>query len=219
MKIGMLGTGEVGRTLASRLVEVGHEVRMGSRTADGEAGRAWVEAAGEGASQGTFADAATFGEVVFLCVKGEHALAVLESAGGASLEGKVLVDVSNPLDFSQGFPPSLTVCNDDSLGEQVQRAHPKARVVKALNTMWNGLMARPRLIEESHQTFVSGDDDAAKATVRGLLTQFGWRDEEILDLGDITTARGTEMYLPLWVRIYGATQTGAFNMRLVKAHE
>lgn len=214
MKIAILGTGEVGRTIASKLVELGHEVCLGSRTADHEGATKWASEAGDRATHGTFADAARSAELVFNCTKGEHSLAVLEAAGKDALKGKVLVDVSNPLDFSKGFPPSLSVCNTDSLAEQIQAAHPEAKVVKALNTMWNGLMVNPRLIEESHHTFVSGNDADAKAAVRALLESFGWRAEEILDLGDVTTARGTEMYLPLWVRIYGATQNGAFNIRI-----
>lgn len=219
MKIAMLGTGEVGRTIASRLVEVGHEVRMGSRSAGNEHAATWAEAEGEAASAGTFADAAAFGELVFLCTKGSHALAVLSAVGAENLAGKVLIDVSNPLDFSQGFPPSLSVCNESSSAEELQRAHPDARVVKALNTMWNGLMVRPRLIEGTHHTFLSGDDDDAKREVRALLSSFGWRDEEIIDLGDLSTARGTEMFLPLWVRLYGAMGTGEFNIRIVKVGE
>lgn len=215
MQIGVLGTGDVGKAIASRLVELGHEVTMGSRTRDNEAAAAWARGAGERARAGDFGDAARAGEVVFNCTKGEHTLAVLEQAGADALRGNVLVDVANPLDFSGGFPPSLTVCNTDSLGETVQRAYPETRVVKALNTMWNGLMVRPRLIDEPHHTFVSGNDPAAKAIVREILVSFGWRPEEVIDLGDITTARGTEMFLPLWVRLYGAKQTGAFNLRLV----
>lgn len=215
MHIAVLGTGDVGQTIASRLIEVGHEVRLGSRTADNEKALAWAAAAGSKATTGTFRDAASFGEVLFNCTKGEHALAVLEAAGAEALAGKVLVDISNPLDFSQGFPPSLTVCNTESLGEQIQAAYPNTQVVKALNTMWNGLMVRPRLIEESHHTFVSGNDAAAKTLVTGILASFGWRPDEVLDLGDITTARGTEMYLPLWVRMYGAMQSGAFNIKIV----
>lgn len=217
MKIGVFGTGDVGKAIATRLVGLGHEVRMGSRTRGNESASAWAGENGERASEGTFADAAAFGELLFNCTKGEHTLAVLEQAGAGALAGKVLVDVSNPLDFGKGFPPSLTVCNDDSLGEQIQRAYPDVKVVKALNTMWNGLMVNPRMLEDSHHTFVSGNDADAKGAVRGLLESFGWRQSEIVDLGDITTARGTEMYLPLWVRIYGATQNGAFNMKLVAA--
>jgi predicted dinucleotide-binding enzyme len=217
MKIGVLGTGDVGRTIASRLVEVGHEVKLGARSADNAAAKEWTAKVKSKASSGTFADAASFGEIVFNCTKGEHSLAALQAAGAANLKGKVIVDVSNPLDFSKGFPPSLTVCNTDSLGEQIQRAFPEARVVKALNTMWNGLMVNPRMLKETHQTFLSGNDAKAKQAVRGILESFGWRQEEVMDLGDITTARGTEAYLPLWVRIFGATQKGAFNLRLVFA--
>src|SRR5690606_92087 len=138
MRVGVLGTGDVGKTLASRLIEIGHEVRMGSRAQGNEAAKAWVAEAGAGASEGTFADAAAFGEMVLNCTKGEHALAVMEAAGADNLAGKVLIDLSNPLDFSQGFPPSLSVCNTDSMGEQIQRKLPSTKVVKALNTMWNG---------------------------------------------------------------------------------
>jgi 8-hydroxy-5-deazaflavin:NADPH oxidoreductase len=215
MKIGVLGTGEVGRTLASRLVELGHEVCLGSRTKGNEAATAWVAKAGGGASEGTFAEAAAFGEMVLNCTKGEHALAVVQAAGAENLAGKVLIDLSNPLDFSQGFPPSLSVSNTDSMGEQIQRALVDTKVVKALNTMWNGLMVRPRLIEGTHHTFLSGNDAGAKNAVRGILESFGWRAEEIVDLGDITTARGTEAWLLLWTRIYAATQNGAFNICIV----
>lgn len=215
MNIGVLGTGDVGRTIASRLVEVGHTVKLGSRSADNEKSVGWAKENGERASAGTFNDAASFGEVVFNCTKGEHSLAALALAGADALGSKVLVDVSNPLDFSRGFPPRLDPVNDDSMAEEIQRTYPKARVVKALNTMWNGLMVRPRLIAESHHTFLSGNDADAKGVVRGILESFGWRAEEMIDLGDITTARGTEMYLALWTRLYAATQNGAFNIRLV----
>ena len=217
MKIAVLGTGEVGRTIASRLIEVGHEVRLGSRTADNEAATAWAGGAGDAASHGTFADAAAFAEVVFNCTKGEHTLAALDAAGADNLAGKVLIDLTNPLDFSKGMPPSLTVCNTDSMAERIQAAHPKARVVKALNTMWNGSMVNPRMIEESHHTFICGSDDDAKKAVTGILEQFGWRREEVVDLGGIEAARGTEMWLPLWLRIWGAKGSGAFNLKLVFA--
>ena len=147
----------------------------------------------------------------------EQAVALdTRAAGAANLDGKVVLDVSNPLDFSTQ-PPSLSVSNTDSLAEQLQRAFPGARVVKALNTMWNGLMVNPRLLPEDHVVFVSGDDAAAKATVGALLREMGWQDGEILDLGDITTARGTEAWLLLWLRIWQATGSGAFNLRLVRA--
>ncbi len=215
MDIAVLGTGQVGRRIASARVAKGHAVRMGSRTADNGTAAAWVAEAGAGASQGTFADAAAFGAVVLNCTSGLHTLAALEAAGAENLAGKVLLDLSNPLDFSRGFPPRLAVCNDDSLGEQVQRAFPKARVVKTLNTLSNPLMVDPGALGEPTALFVSGDDAAAKAQTIGWLREwFGW--EDVIDLGDITTARGVEMWLPLWVRLYGALGTGEFNLKLVR---
>ncbi len=217
MKIAVLGTGSVGETIGSKLVELGHEVRMGSRTAGNEKAVAWAKKAGARASAGTFADAARWGEVVFNCTLGVASVDALKAAGEESLAGKVLVDVANPLDFSKGMPPSLSVCNTDSLAESIQRAFPKVKVVKALNTMWAGIMVNPRLLPDSHHTFLCGNDAGAKETVVGLLRQFGWRPEEIIDLGDVTNARGTEQVLPLWVRVYGATKNGAFNFKIVAA--
>ncbi len=216
MKIAVLGTGEVGRRIATRLVEVGHEVSLGSRTADNAAATQWAEETGDGASHGTFRDAAEGAAVVFNCTKGEHTMAVLEAAGAASLDGKVLIDVANPLDFSNGFPPSLTVSNTDSLAERIQRAYPNTKVVKALNTMSNPVMVNPRMLAGTHHTFLSGDHEDAKSTVRGLLESFGWASEEIVDLGGLATARGTEAFLLLWVRLYGAVGTGEFNIGIVK---
>jgi predicted dinucleotide-binding enzyme len=223
MKIGILGTGMVGTTLGAKMVELGHDVCLGAREATHEGANAWAKEqtaskASGSARAGSFADAAAHGELVFLATKGEHTENALALANaGTTLAGKVVIDVTNPLDFSKGMPPSLTIANDDSLGERLQRAYPKARIVKALNTMWCGLMVNPRMLPDSHHTFVSGDDADAKAKVGELLRAMGWRDEEIVDLGGISTARGTEMYLPLWVRIYGAKGTGAFNLKLVFA--
>lgn len=207
----------VGETIASRLVELGHEVMMGSRTADNEKATAWIAKAGTTASAGTFEQSAAFGEVIFNCTLGAGSLEALAMAKEDNLRGKVIVELSNPLDFSKGMPPSLFVSNTDSLGEQIQKRFPEAKVVKALNTMWCGLMVNPRMLSENHVTFVCGNDDGAKDQVKGILRSFGWHDEEILDLGDITGARCTESYLPLWLRIYGATQNGAFNIKLVAA--
>jgi hypothetical protein len=217
MRIGILGTGDVGRTIGTRLVELGHEVRLGSRAAGNERGLAWAKGAGPRASAGTFADAAGFGEMLFNCTMGVASLDALRAAGEANLGAKVLADVANPLDFSKGFPPSLAICNTDSLGEVLQRAFPRVRVVKALNTMWCGIMVNPRMLPDAHHTFLSGNDAGAKEAVRGLLRQLGWREDEIVDLGDLTTARGTEAVLPLWVRIFGATKSGAFNFKIVSA--
>lgn len=217
MKIAILGTGNVGRTIASKLVAQGHQVCMGSRSASNEGARAWAAEAGKGASHGTFTQAASFAEVVFNCVKGEVAIAALTAAGAEALDDKILVDLSNPLDFSRGMPPSLTVCNTDSMGEQIQRAFPDSRVVKALNTLTAGLMVNPGALPEPTNLLICGDDAEAKAVVRQLLQGFGWGEADILDLGDISASRGMEAWLLLWVRLYGAQGTAMFNIRLVRA--
>ncbi len=214
MRIAVLGTGVVGRTLAGALLSDGHEVRMGSRTAGNEAAVAWAGETGGPATEGDFADAAGFGELVVNATNGAASLAALQAAGAEQLAGKVLVDVSNPLDFSKGMPPTLTVCNDDSLGEQIQRAFPDVRVVKTLNTVTAALMVQPSLVGGTHTTFVAGNDAAAKAQAAELLRGFGWPAESILDLGDIGAARGMEMYLPLWLRLFGATGTALLNVEV-----
>jgi hypothetical protein len=214
MRIGVLGTGSVGRRIATKLIELEHEVTMGSRSADGEALHEWVEEAGPGAAGGTFADAAAAGELLFNCTAGEASLEALAAAGADNLSGKVLVDVSNPLDFSGGMPPTLTVCNDDSLGERIQAAFPEARVVKSLNTINNQVMTDPGRLPGAHNVFVCGEDEEAKGTVTELLVEFGWPRESIVDLGGIAAARGTEMYLPLWLRLMGALGTADFNIQL-----
>lgn len=214
MRVGVLGTGSVGRRIAGKLVELGHEVTMGSRSAGSESLREWLEGAGPGAAGGTFADAASAGELLFNCTAGGGSLAALSSAGTENLAGKVLIDVSNALDFSRGMPPTLSVCNDDSLGEQIQAAFPEARVVKTLNTMNNQVMTDPGSIAGAHNVFVCGNDEAAKAEVSGLLRSFGWDAGQIVDLGDITAARGTEMYLPLWLRLMGSLGSADFNIEI-----
>jgi predicted dinucleotide-binding enzyme len=214
MRIGVLGTGIVGRTLAKALLSNGHEVRLGSRTAGNEAAVAWAAEIGGPASEGTFADAAGFGELVVNATAGVAALDALRLAGAEQLAGKVLVDVSNPLDFSQGMPPTLTVCNDDSLGEQIQRAFPDVRVVKTLNTVTAAVMVEPALVPGTHTIFLAGDDAGAKGQTSELLQEFGWPADSILDLGDITGARAMEMYLPLWLRVYGATGTAVLNVEV-----
>jgi predicted dinucleotide-binding enzyme len=216
-KIAVLGTGDVGDTIGSKLVELGYSVVMGSRTPDNERALAFVAKHNGKATAGTFADAAAYGELIFNCTKGETALDALKMAGEKNLKNKIIVDVSNPLDFSKGMPPTLTVCNSNSVGEEIQKAFPSAKVVKALNTIWCGIMVDPGMINEGdHNTFVSGNDAEAKAEVKKLLVSFGWDEDNILDLGDITTARGTEMYLALWVRIMGATNSGVFNLKIVR---
>lgn len=216
MKIGIFGTGMVGIALGTKLIQMGHEVKMGSRTANNEKAGKWVSENGANASQGTFADAAAFGELIFNCTKGEGAISAIKSAGENNLNGKVLVDVSNSLDFSHGMPPSLLpgLSNTNSLGEEIQKTVPGAKVVKALNTVNCGLMVNPSMIAASHDLFICGNDESAKATVTGILQSFGWTS--IIDVGDITSARATEMLLPLWVRLMMKYQSPNFNFKIVK---
>jgi 8-hydroxy-5-deazaflavin:NADPH oxidoreductase len=217
MNIGILGTGTVGETIGTRLVALGHHVKMGSRTATNEKAAAWVSKNGSAASAGTFADAAAFGEVIFNCTKGMISPDVLQMAGANNLNGKVLIDVANPLDSSQPGLPSLSISNTDSLGELLQRNFPGTQVVKALNTMWCGIMVNPRMLSGTHHTYLCGNSAEAKQTGRQILKQFGWAEHEIIDLGDITNARGTESILPLWLRVYNATKNGAFNFGIITA--
>ncbi len=214
MRIGILGTGMVGKAIGTKLVQLGHEVKMGSRTANNEKAAEWVKATGAHASQGTFSDAAAFGEMLFNCTSGMASLDALRSAGEKNLNGKVLVDVSNALDFSKGMPPSLSVCNTDSLAEQIQRTFPNAKVVKALNTMNCNLMVNPSLVPGEHDVFLCGNDAGAKIKVKELLKSFGWKMP--IDLGDLTGARGMEMILPLWLRLMGAYQSPNFNFNIVR---
>lgn len=216
MKIAVLGTGNVGDTIGSKLIEVGHTVMMGSRKTGNDKAKAFVAKHNGKASAGTFAEAAAFGEMIFNCTAGVGSLEALKMAGEKNLNGKIIVDIANPLDFSKGMPPSLAICNTNSLGEEIQKAFPEAKIVKALNTMWCGLMVNPAMINGGdHSTFVSGNDAGAKEEVKKILKSFGWAEKNILDLGDITKARGTEMYLPIWLSIYGATNNGAFNIKIV----
>ena len=217
MNIAVLGTGMVGNTIGSALLRLGHHVKMGSRTKGNEKALAWVAAQGDRASEGTFADAADFGEVIFVCTKGEGTLDALQTAGATRLRGKVVVDISNPLDFSNGMPPSLFVSNTDSLGEQIQRAFPEARVVKTLNMVNCEVMvnAAKSSATDKGTMFVSGNDPEAKQlVVKQFLAPWGWDD--VIDLGDITTARGTEMLLPVWVRTWVATKNGYFAFKVVR---
>jgi len=214
VKIAVLGTGTVGRTIASKLVELGHEVTMGSRSADGDALLEWVGEVGERGSGGTFADAAAAAELVFNCTAGGASLEALAAAGAENLAGKTLIDVANPLDFSRGMPPTLSICNDDSLGERIQAAFPQARVVKALNTVNAAIMVAPDSVPGDHNLFVCGDDGGAKSEATALLESFGWPHGSVIDLGDISAARGTEMYLPLWLRLMGSLGSAEFNIEV-----
>jgi hypothetical protein len=214
MQIGILGTGVVGQTIGARLTQLGHDVMLGSRSATNEKAAKWVSENAPRAKQGTFANAAEFGEIVFNCTSGQVSLDALGAAGTANLAGKTLVDVSNPLDFSKGFPPTLTVCNTDSVAEQIQAAFPDAKVVKTLNTMTAAVMVNPGLVPGEHDVFVSGNDAGAKSQVTDLLRSFGWRT--VIDLGDIATARGPEMVLPLWLRLMGAFKTPIMNFHVAR---
>ena len=216
MRIGVLGTGVVGQTMGTKLVQLGHQVRMGSRDARNDKAAQWAASAGGEASNGTFQDAALFGELLFNCTAGLASLEALGKAGEDALGGKVLVDVANPLDFSRGMPPTLTVCNTDSLGEQIQRRFPQTRVVKALNTMSSDVMVDPPLVPGRHDVFICGDDPTAKADVVLLLESFGWSRDRIVDLGGIDASRGTEMYLPLWLRLWGSLGSGHFNIHVAR---
>lgn len=218
MKIAVLGTGMVGDTIGTRLIELGHEVKMGSRTASNEKAMAFASKHNGKASAGTFADAAAFGEIIINCTAGAASVEALKMAGETNINGKIIIDIANPLDFSKGAPPSLipSLSNTHSLGEEIQKTFPSAKVVKTLNTMWCGLMVNPAMIKGGdHTNFICGNDAEAKAKVKALLQEFGWKNENILDLGDITSARGTEAVLPIWLRIWTATQNGAFNFKVV----
>lgn len=228
MKIAVLGTGAVGQSVGGRLAELGHDVTFGTRDPVATLARtgpdghgtppisAWL-ADRPAVVLATFSDAARAADVVINATSGDGSLpAVTAAAEGGNLDGKVLMDVSNPLDFSGGFPPTLSVKDTDSLAEQLQRAVPAAKVVKTLNTINSNLMVDPRqLAGGDHTVFVSGDDAGAKATVTGLLREFGWTD--VLDLGDLSTARGSEMYVGFWVRLLSAVGGGAnFNIKVVR---
>ena len=226
MRIAVLGTGVVGQTLAGRFEQLGHDVVLGTRSPDETLARTGPDAMGNPGvgtwsaahprvQVATFQEAAATADLVVNATNGEASPAVLAAAGADTLAGKVLLDVANPLDFTRGFPPSLFVQGSDSLAEQIQRAFPAARVVKSLNTMTAHLMAHPeQLGGGEHSVFVSGDDAAAKRTVTDLLGEMGHTD--VIDLGDLSTARGTEMYLPLWLRLFGALGTPMFNVKVVR---
>ena len=201
-RVAVLGTGQVGRVLAGRLADVGHDVVVGSRTASDDAR--------------TFADAATHGEVVVNATGGIVSIDALTMAGADNLAGKPLLDLSNALDHSGGFPPEVRTTQAESNAERIQAAFPSARVVKWLNTMNNSVMTDPRQLPGPHTTFVAGDDADAKDVARGLLRDMGWTDDEIVDLGDLTGARGLELYLVLWLRMAGALGGSGFNIHVVR---
>lgn len=227
MQIGILGTGVVGQTLAAALAGKGHAVTIGTRDPAGTIARDkgtqfnpmpfkdWQKSNPK-VKLATFADAARVGEVVMNATSGSGAMPALQAAGADALGDRIMLDISNPLDFSRGFPPTLSICNDDSLGEQIQRAFPRLRVVKTLNTVTAAVMVNPAVVNGGdHTLFISGNDAEAKARVKRWLGEwFGWRDP--IDLGDITTARGTEMLLPLWLRLMGVLGSPMFQLKVVR---
>lgn len=229
MKISILGTGDVGQTLAKKFIETGHEVMIGTRDVDETLTRKsirlgnppfneWYESNKE-VQLGTFQESATFGEIVINATNGANSLNALDLAGEETLAGKILIDLSNPLDFSKGMPPSLLegLNNTNSLGEEIQKEFPQSKVVKTFNTMWCGLMVNPGMLDGgNHINYISGNDNNAKARVKDLLKEIGWKEENLIDLGDISAARATESVLPIWVRLMGVIGNGAFNFRIVK---
>ena len=228
MKIGVLGTGMAGQTVAGRLAELGHEVAVGTRDPGGTLARAEPDAMGNppfvrwhaqhaAVQLLPFAEAAEHGEMVVNATAGGTSLAVLKTAGAAALDGKVLLDLANALDFSAGFPPTLSVLNTDSLAEQIQRAFPSVRVVKSLNTVACQVMVDPARLGGAHDIFLAGDDPSAKHAVHGLLVELGWPPDSIIDLGGLRAARGPEMYLPLWLSLMKFLGTSDFNIKVVRA--
>lgn len=229
MKTAILGTGVVGQTIAAKLNQLGHHVMIGTRNVTdtlaltkpnamtGATFSDWHRTHTK-VELGTFAQAAAFGNIIINALNGGGTISAFKSCNAADLDGKIILDISNPLDFSKGFPPFLMdgLNNTNSLGEELQKTQPNAKVVKTLNTMTAMLMTNPAMLQGNHTNFICGNDADAKAEVIKLLHQFGWTADNILDLGDITNARGTEAILPIWVRIYGALKTGAFNFGIVK---
>ncbi len=226
MKIAVLGTGMVGRAHAAKLIQLGHDVTVGTKDV------AKTMAIKEPDQMGNppysvwqkerpqiklapFTDAVNGADLVLEALHGAIAVEVLKTLE-AGLVDKVLIDIANPLDFSKGMPPSLFVSNTESLGEQIQNALPKTRIVKTFNTMNAMLQVNPQqLAGGEHHIFVSGNDSDAKMKVRELLERYGWK--HIIDLGDITTARGTEMMMPMWLRLWGSLKTPMFNYKIVTA--
>jgi predicted dinucleotide-binding enzyme len=224
MKIAVLGTGGVGKAFAEKLISLGSHVYLGTRNPAES-----LQKTGQGSLRDfllqhphiqlhSFNEAASYAELLINVCSGAGSPDMINSILPTHLQGKILIDISNPLDFSKGMPPSLLpqYSNTHSLGEELQRLAPGAKVVKTLNTMWNGLMLNPALIAGGdHVNYLCGNDAEAKQQVVKLLHSFGWKNENLLDLGDLSGARATEATLPIWLRIYGVKKTGAFNFRIV----
>ena len=220
MNIGVLGTGVVGETIATALTKKGHNVRMGARSATNEKAESWVKRSNNHATQGDFNDAAAFGDIIFLCLNGAFALDAVRSVDPESIDGKIVIDVTNPLDFTQGMPPRLLegLSNNNSLGEEIQKAWPRAFVVKALNTVTAKVMVDPRMVNKGdHTLFICGNDAETKNQVKHFLVDtFGWSPEGLLDLGGIEASRNMEAYVPFWVGMMQALGTPFFNIKVLK---
>lgn len=215
--ITVLGTGVVGQTIANKLILLGYHVVMGSRTADNAKGLAWVEVAGNNARLAAYADAVLASPIVFNCTKGALSAEILSAIGAELFADKIVIDLANPLDFSAGFPPTLTVSNTDSLGETLQRSLPNAHIVKALNTMNCNIMVNPNLVSNGdHDVFMCGNHAEAKAVVASLLEEFGWHPQHIRDLGDITASRGLEQYLPFWAVVMKHIGNASFQVKIMQ---
>jgi hypothetical protein len=220
MNIGVLGTGSVGETIASALISKGHSVMMGSRSSTGEKAAKWVKGHKKGASQGSFNEAAAFGEIVFICLNGEFAISAIRTIDDGMVDRKIVVDVTNPLDFSSGMPPTILegLGNSNSLGEEIQKELPHAFVVKALNTVNYKLMVDARKVNKGdHHLFLCGNDLQAKNQLKHFLVdQFHWKPDHLIDLGDITKSRAIEAILPFWVTVWQALGTPLFNFKIVQ---
>jgi 8-hydroxy-5-deazaflavin:NADPH oxidoreductase len=229
MNIAVLGTGSVGQTLSAKLLVLGHKVMMGTRNVTEAQIRTAKDGYGNpgvgewiknnpGVKLAAFADAIAYGHLIINATQGGKSVEALKAGNQGDLDGKIIVDIANPLDFSKGMPPVIMpeLCNTTSLGEEIQKAFPKSYVVKTLNTMWCGLMVNPAMIGGGdHNNFLCGNNPESKVEVRKLLNQFGWKEENLIDLGDITSSRGTEMVLPIWLRIMSVKHNGAFNFKIV----
>jgi 8-hydroxy-5-deazaflavin:NADPH oxidoreductase len=230
MKIAIFGTGAVGQTLASKLAESKHDVMIGTRNV-AEKSKSTVKdnygnpsfsewyKTNKKVKLGSFAEAAAFGEIIVNATHGGSSLSALKLANAKDLEGKILIDIANPLDFSKGMHPGLLpgLNNTNSLGEEIQKTFPKTMVVKTLNTMWCGLMVNTGMIGGGdHINYISGNDTNAKIKVKKLLSQLGWHNENIIDIGDISGARATESLMPIWLRVMGVLQSPAFNFKIIR---
>jgi 8-hydroxy-5-deazaflavin:NADPH oxidoreductase len=219
MKIGVLGTGAVGEAIGSALINKGHSVMMGSRTAGNEKSKEWRKKNGDHAFEGDFAEASVYGDLIFLCLNGAYAYDVVKELSSSDLANRIVVDVTNPLDFTQGMPPKIIEqFQGVSLGEQLQELLPHSFIVKALNTVNYKLMVDARLVNSaSHNLFICGDDSTAKNQVKHFLVDnFYWKPESLVDLGGIKSARCTEAIVPFWVLVWQSLGTPLFNFKVVQ---